>query len=310
MKKNSFVMYTSYINQIKKLSLEEKGELLEAIFDYQLDGEVDRELSPLVDMVFSFMQMQFDMDREKYEEKCAILNKNKKKPSKKSICSENDVIRTDNSNIRTDNSNIRTDKCDIGEFFSDIGSDNEYEYDNDNEYDNENEYVYDNDTLSNECVVSCACGGESEGERAEKEKEEFYLSEGFEGFWRKYPRRQGRYDALSAWKKIKPDEALRESIMKGLEKAIGREEWLREGGRYVPMASTWLEGRRWEDEDISCSEPPIGRSEWGNKGYSREYGSSFSEWNENVREPTYGDPEEFFELALRKSYERMNHGSG
>ena len=79
--------------------------------------------------------------------------------------------------------------------------------------------------------------------------------------------------------------------MSGLEKAKGREEWLRDGGRYVPMASTWLEGYRWEDEDTYS--PPQ------NKTYSTAWESPPEE------KASYGTAEDFLELALARSYEKM-----
>ena len=35
----------------------------------------------------------------------------------------------------------------------------------------------------------------------------------------------------------------------GLKRALASADWQKDGGRYIPMASTWLNGRRWEDED-------------------------------------------------------------
>ena len=34
-----------------------------------------------------------------------------------------------------------------------------------------------------------------------------------------------------------------------LKRALASADWQKDGGRYIPMASTWLNGRRWEDED-------------------------------------------------------------
>ena len=281
-KRKSFVLYTSYANQIERLSLEEKGELLEAIFDYQIKGETEDGLSPFVDLIFSFMKTQFDNDRKKYEEKCARLDRNKRKINKKD---------------RTDICRNQTDIC---RYHTEISSDNDNDNvndnvnDNDNEYDNENDYVndYDDDTLSDECVRSFAFG-EGEGERgttgkADKKSEE----KGFEAFFEEYPRKQGKKDALSAWKKINPDKALREKIMQGLSRAKEREEWHREGGRYVPMAVTWLEGQRWEDEDI-CTFPR-----------GRPYEDKYA-WNSPRGSASYGNPEDFLELGLSRSYEKM-----
>ena len=63
--RKSFVLYTSYADQIKLLNESEKAMLLDAIFEYQLTGELSVELCPMVAMAFSFMKRQFDEDDEK-----------------------------------------------------------------------------------------------------------------------------------------------------------------------------------------------------------------------------------------------------
>lgn len=71
---------------------------------------------------------------------------------------------------------------------------------------------------------------------------------GFDVFWEAYPNKVAKQDAIKAWKKIKPDKELLGKIMSGLAKWIASDEWSREGGRFIPHPSTWLNGRRWEDE--------------------------------------------------------------
>ena len=187
-KRKSFMMYTSYIAQIKKLSREEKGELLEAIYDYQLEGEVSSQLSPLVDMVFSFMQEQFDLDREKYDEKCDRLDRNKKRSYQKDDAEDDITLKSDRyqHDVFCNNNNNNNNK-------------NNNNNNNNNTLNNNNNNIAPADRGKR--VESFACGeGESESEGDKKERSD----KGFEAFWEAYPRKQGRKDALSAWKKIKP----------------------------------------------------------------------------------------------------------
>ena len=81
--RKSFVLYTSYADQIKLLNETEKAMLLDAIFEYQITGELSFELSPMVAMAFSFMKRNFDADFKKYEKKCERLAENTKNKSKK-----------------------------------------------------------------------------------------------------------------------------------------------------------------------------------------------------------------------------------
>ena len=67
--KKGFILYKSLYEPIKALDKEQKGELMEAIFEYQLTGEII-ELNPIVNMAFMFFKNQFDIDNVKYLEKC------------------------------------------------------------------------------------------------------------------------------------------------------------------------------------------------------------------------------------------------
>ena len=72
----------------------------------------------------------------------------------------------------------------------------------------------------------------------------------FERFWNAYPkaRRQGKVAARKAWAKLSPDMALCRVMADALDRQKRSAEWQREGGRYIPHPSTWLNGHRWEDE--------------------------------------------------------------
>jgi hypothetical protein len=67
-KRNSFILYTDYSDHIDCLTLEEKGLLFEALFEYAKGIEV--ELSGAVKVAFCFIKAQIDRDSERYEEVC------------------------------------------------------------------------------------------------------------------------------------------------------------------------------------------------------------------------------------------------
>ena len=60
-------MYMSYRESIAELSTEEKGILLDAIFDYHSTGNIP-DMPKMVRIVFSIMKHQFDRDCSKYQE--------------------------------------------------------------------------------------------------------------------------------------------------------------------------------------------------------------------------------------------------
>ena len=69
--KKSFILYGSYYEQIMMLSLEERGQLITAIYEYDRSGEVSVELSGMAAMAFSFIRSAMNRDKAEYEEKCS-----------------------------------------------------------------------------------------------------------------------------------------------------------------------------------------------------------------------------------------------
>ena len=72
--------------------------------------------------------------------------------------------------------------------------------------------------------------------------------DGFADFWASYPRKQAKVQAEKAWAKLKPSEALQAQILGALAVQRQSEQWTKDGGSFVPMPSTWLNQRRWEDQ--------------------------------------------------------------
>lgn len=75
----------------------------------------------------------------------------------------------------------------------------------------------------------------------------------FAKFWKLYPRKQDKAKAQKTWAKLKVTDDLFAVIAKGLVAQAASHDWLKEGGKYIPMPTTWLNGKRWEDEIISVS---------------------------------------------------------
>jgi hypothetical protein len=64
--KKSFKIYKEWSEQFSALDNESAGELIKAILEYQITGEVPEGLSPIVSMAFSFMKQQFERDDDSY----------------------------------------------------------------------------------------------------------------------------------------------------------------------------------------------------------------------------------------------------
>lgn len=74
------------------------------------------------------------------------------------------------------------------------------------------------------------------------------IDNGFDAFWRAYPRKVGKPKAQSAWKSVSKDAV---AVMIGL--ARWTVYWIaRNEPEFIPHPTTWLNQRRWEDDP-----PPV-----------------------------------------------------
>lgn len=71
--------------------------------------------------------------------------------------------------------------------------------------------------------------------------------ERFEGFWRLYPLKKSKQAAIRAWDALRPDDRLLAVMGRALQRQMAGEDWQRGFG--IPYPATWLNNRRWEDED-------------------------------------------------------------
>lgn len=72
----------------------------------------------------------------------------------------------------------------------------------------------------------------------------------FEEFWKAYPSIKDKKRAEQKFSKIDFKKNPFDKIMASLEKLKKTDEWLKESGKYVPMASTWINGERWNDIEV------------------------------------------------------------
>ena len=75
--KDSFLIRTEWKQHLELLTMEQRGELFTACFEYHEDAE-PRALSPMVQMAFSFMRQFFDESAAKYAERVEANRKNGK----------------------------------------------------------------------------------------------------------------------------------------------------------------------------------------------------------------------------------------
>ena len=71
---------------------------------------------------------------------------------------------------------------------------------------------------------------------------------GFDRFWQAYPRKTAKPQAAKAFARLRPDEPLLSRMLAALALQRQSAQWQRDDGQFIPHPSTWLNGRRWEDE--------------------------------------------------------------
>lgn len=92
----------------------------------------------------------------------------------------------------------------------------------------------------------------------------------FEKFYKAYPRKAARANAVKAWDKLKPNDELCHTMAVALKKQMKCEQW--QDKTKIPHPATWLNGQRWLDEidengNVSPEQPKKARkyrSEWIN----------------------------------------------
>ncbi len=89
-------------------------------------------------------------------------------------------------------------------------------------------------------------GREQEGKGTETDVSGY--SPEFEAFWIIYPRKTAKGAAWKAWQKAKPTIELRAKIAEAVAVQAKSDQWSKDGGQFIPHASTWLNQRRWDDE--------------------------------------------------------------
>lgn len=75
----------------------------------------------------------------------------------------------------------------------------------------------------------------------------------FEAWWQEYPKKVGKAEAYAEWKKLRPDEALQQTLLAGARRYRDSKQ-VKDG--YVLDPCRWIKRRRWEDETPVKVETP------------------------------------------------------
>jgi hypothetical protein len=94
---------------------------------------------------------------------------------------------------------------------------------------------------------------------------------GFDAFWILFPNHAAKDKALKAWNKLNPNPALQSAILAAVRDQTSWPQWTKDAGQFVPHASSWLNGRRWDDQPPPAGHAPKGRvnSDWNREADPR-----------------------------------------
>lgn len=92
-------------------------------------------------------------------------------------------------------------------------------------------------------------GSGTTAEQNKNDKNEYitYTTE-FEKFWEAYPKKLNKKKAFEAWQSHNGNRPELDDLITHVNKWKETAEWKKENGQFIPYPSTWLNGKRWEDE--------------------------------------------------------------
>ena len=107
-------------------------------------------------------------------------------------------------------------------------------------------------------------------ERKDKLKETKRKKMLFADFWEKYPNKKAKPKAEGLFLKLDLTDDLFNKIISSLEIQKKSESWVKDGGKFIPHPTTWLNQERWED-DLNTYQKPQENSDsvdtsWDNVG--------------------------------------------
>lgn len=220
MDKDTFIMRAGYRNQFARLSMEERGELITAILDYE-NGLEPTFSSPILGMAFSFIKDDLDYNADQYARKCEKNRENgalggrprREESGKPNGLSKNQPVSKKPNGF-------------------DVKPKNPNDSDSDSEGDNDSEVIYTPKPPQGDL---------------------------FDQFWAAYPKKRSKGAARKAWDKLRVNPTMQAMILRAIERAKQSEDWQKDGGKYIPYPATWLNAEGWEDEEPEAEpeRPPV-----------------------------------------------------
>ena len=230
-KKKGFVVYNDWCDIFEPLSFEEKGMLINSVFDFVNKGVEPEFTDSGLKISFNVIRNALKRDAVKYDEKCI---RNAENARKRWEARQKFATKTENEK-ETKSMQSHTNECErirMDANYADIDKDKDTDTERDKDTDTERDKEIKTNIKSSSFSKKTAC----------------VYSDDFLAFWKVYPKKTGKGEAYKQWKKqgITSDEL--QEILNALKWQKNASQWLLSGGRYIPYPSTYISQRRWEDE--------------------------------------------------------------
>ena len=72
--------------------------------------------------------------------------------------------------------------------------------------------------------------------------------DGFEDFWKVYPRKCNKGDARKAWRQTASIRPPMNELLKAVYAGRASKQWTKDDGEFIPYPASYLRGERWADE--------------------------------------------------------------
>lgn len=242
MKVTSFVFYESFRDASRNLDDATRLALYEAIMDYSLYGEEPDEGNPVAAAMFKLVRPVLDTNAKRRENgrnggrHASTDNQEASKPEPENEKAEPETEAKENL-LESEDKPVE----------NQIGTKPEPNH-NQELTNPEPDKIYDVDVDGDKDVdVDVYSTPPTFPLRGSGRKKSADM-DGFALFWQEYPRKAAKAAALKAWQKLNPSPELVERILAHVRDHKRSQDWIKDGGQFVPYPATFLNGRRWEDD--------------------------------------------------------------
>lgn len=242
MKATSFVFYESFRDASRNLDDATRLALYEAIMDYSLYGEEPDDGNPVAAAMFKLVRPVLDANTKRRENgrnggrPASTDNQEASNPEPENGKSESKTEAKENT-VETEDKPVENQ------------SETKPEPNHNQEVTKpEPDKIYDVDVDGDKDVDVDIYSNPPTSPRRGSGRKKSADMYGFALFWQEYPRKAAKAAALKAWQKLNPSPELVERILAHVRDHKRSQDWIKDGGQFVPHPATFLNGQRWEDD--------------------------------------------------------------